>query len=124
MKLWMRVVAFRKPLILVSLVVFGFIAIYEISKQSMCTRTYTVAYVAFSAILTNQALRRAVCKFSLHAVLMPWRQTASNIPASVSRVLQLYDYPERTKTLRGLRSGATRVRTTGIETIFKKSLPY
>lgn len=63
MKLWMKVVAFRKPLILVSLVVFGFVVIYEISKQSICTRTYAVAHVAFSAILTNQALRRAVCKF-------------------------------------------------------------
>ena len=32
MKLWMKVVAFRKPLILVSLLVFGFVVIYEISE--------------------------------------------------------------------------------------------
>ena len=32
-KLWMKVVALRKPLVLVALLVFGIIVIYELSKS-------------------------------------------------------------------------------------------
>ena len=37
-KLWMKVVALRKPLVLVALLVFGIVVIYELSKSVLASR--------------------------------------------------------------------------------------
>ena len=46
-KLWMKVVAFRKPLILIALLVFGFVVIYELSKGPITLINYVASLALY-----------------------------------------------------------------------------